>query len=63
MTFKERKIGEKVTIVCPNCDGVGVITDSEPDYSLETTDGAVPLKMNQCSECKGLGKIEGIVTK
>ena len=61
MKLKPKKVGEKVDILCPECDGIG-LKENGPDILRETSDGAVPLKMEQCTMCNGTGKISGVVT-
>jgi DnaJ-class molecular chaperone len=54
-----KKVGDKVTITCPDCDGTGLNT-KEPSLDLdETTLENTP----KCFNCKGTGQVEGIVTK
>jgi DnaJ-class molecular chaperone len=47
MIPKFKKPGEKVTIVCPACDGTGKNVSNEEE---------------NCPDCKGSGKMEGIVS-
>jgi DnaJ-class molecular chaperone len=46
-----KKLGEKVTIICPDCDGSG----------KELGDVMVG-ELKECFTCKGTGKVEGVVT-
>ena len=49
MRPQDKKIGSKVTIICPNCDGIGQDT--------MTQENGLVVIIN-CPECKGFGTIE-----
>jgi len=52
--IKRENPGERKTIICPNCDGTGRISNNEECGTQEIL---------TCQECKGTGKIEGVVIK
>lgn len=47
MRIRNKKIGTKVTITCPNCDGTGI----------DPNDG------QKCKDCDGSGTVQGVVTQ
>lgn len=51
MKRPDRRIGSKIKIVCPECDGEGTIISGDEVNSLKT-----------CEMCGGKGTIEGTVS-
>ena len=52
MRPKFKKAGDKVEIVCPECDGLGTIgtTEESPDTNPK------------CEMCNGIGKVTGVIS-
>jgi DnaJ-class molecular chaperone len=59
MALKQRKIGEKVSITCPDCDGTGKCES----FILNKEEEKVEKIGDTCLTCNGYGKIEGIVSR
>ena len=51
MKRPDRRIGSKIKIVCPECDGEGKAIGNDETNIIKT-----------CEMCGGTGKIEGIVS-